>query len=89
MHACLLLGFEGQYRGAAGGDGELQRIRRDVYQTLRRVKARTDDEISPRWRGHDAAHARSRRQGSALGDRQRRRALLVGVFFLLRFLHRQ
>ncbi len=51
MHACLLLGFEGQYRGAAGGDSELQRIRRDVYQTLRHVKARTDDEISPRWRG--------------------------------------
>ena len=51
MHACLLLGFEGQYRGAPGGDSELQRIRRDVYQTLRHVKARTDDEISPRWRG--------------------------------------
>ena len=26
MHACLLLGFEGQYRGAAGGDSELQRM---------------------------------------------------------------
>ena len=51
MHACLLLGFEGQYRGGAGGDTELQRIRRDVYQTLRHVKARTDEEISPRWRG--------------------------------------
>ena len=34
MHACLSLGFEGQYRGAAGGDTELQRVRRDVYQTL-------------------------------------------------------
>jgi type VI secretion system protein ImpK len=51
MHACLCLGFEGQYRGAAGGDVELQRIRRDVYQALRHLKARSDDDISPRWRG--------------------------------------
>lgn len=51
MHACLCLGFEGQYRAAAGGDIELQRIRRDVYQTLRHLKARSDDDISPRWRG--------------------------------------
>ena len=86
MHACLLLGFEGQYRGAAGGDGELQRIRRDVYQTLRHVKARTDDEISPRWRGMTLRmRDLSTRiplwaiaSGAGLG--------LVGVFFLLRFL---
>src|SRR4029079_7397931 len=51
MHACLLLGFEGQYRGIAGGDNDLQRVRRDVYEALRRVKARVDEEISPRWRG--------------------------------------
>ncbi len=51
MHACLCLGFEGQYRGAAGGDVELQRIRRDVYQALRHLRARSDDDISPRWRG--------------------------------------
>lgn len=51
IHACLSLGFEGQYRAAAGGDIELQRIRRDVYQTLRTVRPRGTDEISPRWRG--------------------------------------
>ena len=73
MHACLLLGFEGQYRGAHGGDSELQRIRRDVYQTLRHVKARTDDEISPRWRGL-ALRMQAGFQGADLGDRQRRRA---------------
>jgi type VI secretion system protein ImpK len=86
MHACLLLGFEGQYRGAHGGDGELQRIRRDVYQTLRHVKARTDDEISPRWRGMAL-------RMQDLGTRVPLWAIasgaglvLVGVFFLLRFL---
>jgi type VI secretion system protein ImpK len=51
IHACLSLGFEGQYRAAAGGDIELQRIRRDVFQTLRTVRPRGTDEISPRWRG--------------------------------------
>ena len=68
-----VLGFEGQYRGAAGGDGELQRIRRDVYQTLRHVKARTDDEISPRWRGMTLRMQDLASQDPALGHRQRRR----------------
>ena len=73
MHACLLLGFEGQYRGAAGGDNELQRVRRDVYETLRRVKARSDDDISPRWRGLALRMGDFGCQGAALGDRQLRR----------------
>jgi type VI secretion system protein ImpK len=86
MHACLLLGFEGQYRGANGGDSELQRIRRDVYQTLRHVKARTDDEISPRWRG---MALRMRDLGSRVpiwAIASGAGMVLVGVFFLLRFL---
>lgn len=86
MHACLLLGFEGQYRGSAGGDTELQRVRRDVYQTLRHVKARADDDISPRWRGLSLRmgqfDARVPLWAIACGAA----ALLVGVFFLLRFL---
>ena len=51
IHACLSLGFEGQFRSAAGGDVELQRVRRDVFQALRSVRPRGTDEISPRWRG--------------------------------------
>lgn len=51
IHACLSLGFEGQYRSMAGGDIELQRVRRDVYQTLRNVKPQGMVELSPRWRG--------------------------------------
>ncbi|MBA3448996.1 MAG: type VI secretion system protein TssL [Pseudaminobacter sp.] len=86
MHACLLLGFEGQYRGAPGGDGELQRIRRDVYQTLRHVKARSDEDVSPRWRGMAlrmqdlSAYVPLWAIASFAG------VALVGVFFLLRFL---
>ncbi len=86
MHACLCLGFEGQYRGAAGGDVELQRIRRDVYETLRHLKARSDDDISPRWRGMDI-------KIRDFGSRVPLWAIacfaavtLMGVYILLRFL---
>jgi type VI secretion system protein ImpK len=86
MHACLSLGFEGQYRGAAGGDVELQRWRRDVYQTLRHLRTRNDDDISPRWQGMAKL---MKSVGAAIplwaiagvvG------AALVGVYLLLRFL---
>lgn len=61
MLTCLQLGFEGQYRVMPGGDVELQRIRRQIYETLRRVKPRGDDDISPRWKG--VAIAMRRRRG--------------------------
>jgi len=86
MHACLSLGFEGQYRGAAGGDVQLQRWRRDVYQTLRHLRTRNDDDISPRWQGM-AKLMRNVGAGiptwviaGVVG------AGLVGVYFLLRFI---
>ncbi|TJW59590.1 MAG: DotU family type IV/VI secretion system protein, partial [Mesorhizobium sp.] len=40
MHACLSLGFEGQYRGLAKERDTLERVRRDVYDTLRYFKPR-------------------------------------------------
>jgi type VI secretion system protein ImpK len=51
MHACLSLGFEGQYRGIAREDRNLERVRQDVYDTLRYSRARATDDISLRWRG--------------------------------------
>ena len=65
----------------------LQRIRRDVYQTLRHLKR-------PQRRGHLAALARARAAGCATSARASRSGrsprvaapVLVGVFFLLRFL---
>ncbi len=86
MHACLLLGFEGQYRGSAGGDSDLQRVRRDVYEALRRVKARADDEISPRWRGLSLRMGEFGARVPLWAIGSGAAALLAGVFFLLRFL---
>ena len=46
---CLSLGFEGQYRTAPDGAQQLQRIRGMIYDSLRRVEPRPDEDISPRW----------------------------------------
>ena len=62
MLICLQLGFEGQYRGAPGGDVDLQHLRRRIYETLRRVRARDDDDISPHWQGVAMATLHQRRR---------------------------
>lgn len=62
MLACLSLGFQGQYRTTSGGDVELQRWRRGIHEALRRVRAREDDDISPRWQGISAPTRYQRRQ---------------------------
>ena len=49
MLTCLSLGFEGQYRTMPNGGVELSRIRTAIYETLRRVQPRPDDDISVRW----------------------------------------
>jgi type VI secretion system protein ImpK len=46
---CLSLGFEGQYRSAPNGGAELQRIRAAIYESLRRMSPRPDEDISPHW----------------------------------------
>ncbi len=86
MHACLSLGFEGQYRGSAGGDTELQRVRRDVYQTLRHLRARNDDDVSPRWRGMTMAMRDVGSRVPVWAIASLAAAGLVGIYLLLRFL---
>ncbi|MFK7836786.1 MAG: type IVB secretion system protein IcmH/DotU [Sulfitobacter sp.] len=49
MLTCLSLGFEGQYRAMPNGGVELGRIRAAIYETLRRVQPRPDDDVSIRW----------------------------------------
>jgi type VI secretion system protein ImpK len=49
MLTCLSLGFEGQYRTLPNGAVELARIRAAIYETLRRVKARPDEDVSVAW----------------------------------------
>jgi len=49
MLVCLSLGFEGQYRTSPNGSMELARIRAAIYETLRRVQPRPDEDISVNW----------------------------------------
>ncbi len=49
MLVCLSLGFEGQYRTMPNGAVELARIRSAIYETLRRVKPRPDEDIAVNW----------------------------------------
>lgn len=58
MLTCLQLGFEGQYRGQPGGDVRLAEVKRGIYEALRRVRARGDDDISPAWQGVELAARR-------------------------------
>ena len=53
QHACLALGFQGQYRPQAGGLATLQQIQRDLYETLRRVRPRVMRDLSPHWQGQN------------------------------------
>lgn len=86
MQACLSLGFEGQYRGAARDDGSFQRVRKDVYDTLRYFTPRPNEEISPRWQGLSAAMARTSPRVPLWSVAAAALALLTGAFFALRIL---
>jgi type VI secretion system protein ImpK len=86
MHACLSLGFEGQYRGLTGERNTLERVRRDVYDTLRYFKPRAGDEISPRWQGMAAALPKPRARLPLWAVAAAAATLVTAAFFGLRVL---
>ncbi|MET3577124.1 type VI secretion system protein ImpK [Mesorhizobium robiniae] len=86
MHACLSLGFEGQYRGLAREDTDLERVRRDVYETLRYFRARTDEEVSPHWQGMAATMTKSSTRLPLWAVAAAASTLLTAAFFVLRVL---
>ncbi len=49
MHVCLSLGFEGQYRTVEGGGTLLARIRAAIYEAVRRIHPRPDEDLSKSW----------------------------------------
>ncbi len=83
MHACLSLGFEGVYR-ATGGQGELQTIRRDLYETIRRNQPKTIEDLSPHWRGQTIALAGSRFQIPVWSVAAVAGVILLGTYLVLR-----
>src|SRR5215218_3139057 len=82
MHACLCLGFEGVHRTSVGGQGALQAIRRDVYETIRRVQPKTIEELSPHWRGQAIAASVGRFRVPVWSVAAIAAVLLLGVYLL-------
>src|SRR5262249_59188991 len=51
QHACLALGFQGQYRATPAGQVTLGQIQRNLYETLRRVAPKLPPGLSPPRQG--------------------------------------
>lgn len=84
MHACMSLGFEGQYRERPNGREGLQRVRRDVYETLRFFRDRADGDLSPSWQGLSATMAPKRKRVPLWAIATILPAVIAAVFFALR-----
>ena len=60
QHACLALGFQGMHRASPNGVASLQIIQRNLYETLRRVRPKSNADLSPHWHGQELANRRQR-----------------------------
>jgi len=60
QHTCLALGFQGVHRSSPNGQAQLQQIQRNLYETLRRVRPKVAQDLSPRWQGQKLASVASR-----------------------------
>src|SRR3954451_19100258 len=86
QHACLALGFQGMHRSSGGGVASLQLIQRNLYETMRRVRPKSNTDLSPRWRGQELANRRQRVRVPVWMVAAVVAALLTGGFFTLRAL---
>ena len=86
MHACLSLGFEGQYRGLPGERTSLERVRQDVYDTLRYFRPRAEEDISPRWQGMAATMSKPSARLPLWAVAAAAATLVTAAFFGLRVL---
>ena len=86
QHACLALGFQGQYRAAPAGQVTLGQIQRNLYETLRRVRPKVARDLSPRWQGQALAAISSRLRIPVWIVAAVVAALLFALFVILRIL---
>lgn len=56
MAICLSIGFSGKYRVAEGGQGQLQRLRQDLYRTIRRIRGPYERNLSAAWQTMPVPH---------------------------------
>ncbi len=51
MYLCLAFGFEGKYKLV--NQPEVERIRKDLYEQIRRHRGEIEPALSPHWQGHE------------------------------------
>ena len=51
IYLCLAQGFEGRYRVRDGGRDQLERVRTNLFQTIRAQRGEPERELSPHWQG--------------------------------------
>ena len=56
MAICMAIGFVGKYRVIDAGQGQLTRLRHDLYRTIRRVRGPYDRGLSASWQGVAVPH---------------------------------
>ncbi len=57
IYLCLSLGFEGRARVSSRGLAELALVRENLFRTLRTQFDIVERDLSPQWRGEEAAHS--------------------------------
>jgi type IV/VI secretion system ImpK/VasF family protein len=83
-HACLAAGFEGRYRVAPDGKRRLHEIMASVYAALDHVRALSQTELSPHWRGQPTPAARVSFWATLVLAGSIALAALLALFILLR-----
>lgn len=83
---CLSLGLEGRFRTEPQGDIALQRYRGAVYESLRRVEPRPDEDMSVHWQPVVKTGQQKLGGASLLALAGALAATLVGAFLMLRTL---
>ena len=86
QHACLALGFQGMHRASPNGVATLQMIQRNLYETLRRVRPKSNADLSPHWRGQELANRGLRTRVPVWMVGAVCAALLMAGYFTLRTL---
>jgi type VI secretion system protein ImpK len=84
MHCCLALGFQGRYRTLPEATATLQKIQRDLYDLLRKVRPRAERDLSPHWKGQELDHPEPRARSPFWAIAGVAGIALLGLFLSLR-----
>ena len=89
MYVLLALGFEGRYRPLPDGQATLERLRRQVYLSLRELRGEPEPALSPHWRGTPRPQRRLAGTTVLWVSVALSAALLLGLYVVLVFLLNQ